>query len=245
MIDQGLFSYLNSWAAVSFGPILLAVTLIKKKYNLSIIIFIFHIFIFGVSSHKAYLLYPFVVFFVYLFHQSSKSLVVVPILTSFIIVICFAVYIIFDDYWLTSLFINRVIFVPSLLTFKYYEFFSQNHFIYWSESITSNFISYPYDLNTARLIGDYMGRDEHANNSFLSTGYMHAGIAGMILYGILCGLLLRLIDSIRQRTAGSVCCGSDRCTLLYTHNIGRSADCFADSWYRNNHFDVIYAPIKA
>jgi hypothetical protein len=106
------------------------------------------------------------------------------------------IFIIFDNNLYGSLFIRRVFFVPSFLTFTYYEFFSNEQFIFWSNSITSKFIEYPFDLYPAKLIGAYLGTDAHANNSFLSTGYMHAGIVGILFYSIIFSLILRLFDSI-------------------------------------------------
>ena len=142
-------------------------------------------------------------------------------------------YIVYADILWGSLFIRRVFFVTSFLTFTYYEFFSLHEFVYWSSSITSSFIDYPYELNPAEVIGAYIGTDAHANNSFLSTGYMHAGILGIIFYGILVGLLLRLIDSLSHKGVPpwvavasvivpfqSLLMSADLLTALLTHGIG-------------------------
>ena len=85
-------------------------------------------------------------------------------------------------------------FVPSYLTFIYYEFFSTENFIYWSNSFTSNFVEYPYDANPAKIIGKYLDTNDHANTSFLATGFMHAGIFGIILYSLIFVIILRIID---------------------------------------------------
>ena len=61
--------------------------------------------------------------------------------------------------------------------------FPENPRVYWSGSITNLFINYPYKMNPALLIGNYLAvLGSSANNSFLSTGYMHAGIWGIIFY---------------------------------------------------------------
>ena len=107
--------------------------------------------------------------------------------------------------------------------------------MYWSNSITAAFVDYPYDLNPAELIGRYMGTDSHANNSFLATGYMHAGIAGIVIYGIVVGLLFRIIDSLAYKgvpawvavasiivPSQSLLVGADLPTAVLTHGIGMS-----------------------
>ena len=97
------------------------------------------------------------------------------------------------------MFIRRAFFVPAKLTFDYYDFFSSNPLVYWSSSITSSFIDYPYSTNTALLMGEYLGDSTtSANNSFLSTGYMHAGVPGMIFYGLFVGFLFRLVDALAK-----------------------------------------------
>jgi hypothetical protein len=117
----------------------------------------------------------------------------------------------------------------------YYEFFSQNQWVFWSNSFASQFINYPYDLNPAQLIGSYMGTGSHANNSFLATGYMHAGTAGIVAYSIFVGFLFRVIDSLAHKglppwvavasiliPSQSLLVGADLPAALLTHGIGAS-----------------------
>jgi hypothetical protein len=71
------------------------------------------------------------------------------------------------------------------------------------------------------------------NNTFLSTGYMHAGVWGIILYGVLAGFLFRLIDSLAGRAlpvwlvlaviivpSRSLLLSADLPTSILTHGIG-------------------------
>ena len=233
VINQGLMGYINIWAIKVFGPTLLAVSLWKKKYWIALLIFGLHVVWFGISSHRSVLFYPFLVTFLWLWFRSSKALALIPIAMATTVLMSFLAYVVFADIWLGSLFIRRVFFVPSFLTFTYYEFFSLREFVYWSSSITSSFIDYPYELNPAKEIGAYLGTDSHANNSFLSTGYMHAGIPGVMFYGILVGLLFRLIDSLSFKGAPpwvavasmivpsqSLLTSADLPTALITHGIG-------------------------
>lgn len=234
VINRGVMGYLNVWAQKVFGPIVLAVALWKKKYSLALAVFGLHVLWFGISSQKSVLFYPLVIFFLWFGFQRSRALALVPLGMSILILMGFLSYLFFSDIILGSLFIRRVFFLPSLLAFAYYDFFSQNQLVYWSNSITSSFIQYPYNLKPPELICSYaLGKECHANVSFLSTGYMHAGILGTIIYGILVGLIFRCIDSLANKgippwlAVASVIVptlalvtSSDLPTALLTHGLG-------------------------
>jgi hypothetical protein len=196
VISTGLMGYLNTWAFKVFGPFLLIIFLSSRKYFFASLVFLLHLFWFGVSSHKAVLFVPFVIIFIYMWFRNNKGLSIIPISLTLVISFSYFFFIIFDNNLYGSLFIRRLFFVPSFLTFTYYDFFSNEQFIFWSNSITSKFIEYPFNLLPAKLIGAYLGIDANANNSFLSTGYMHAGIVGILFYSIIFTLILRLFDSI-------------------------------------------------
>ncbi len=198
-IDKGVMSYINVWASKVFGPALLALALWRKRYFLASVVIGMHIFWFGVSSHKSIIIYPFLIIFIWFWFENAKDLSLIPFSLVILVSSLLMYYYITNEIFIGSMFIRRAFFVPAKLTFDYYEFFSTNPFIYWSNSFASPFIEYPYTTNTALLIGSYLGNDTTAaNNSFLSTGYMHAGIFGMFIYGVLVGLLFKLIDDLSR-----------------------------------------------
>ena len=82
------------------------------------------------------------------------------------------------------------------------------------------------------MIGAYRETESHANSSFLSTGYMHAGIIGVLFYSIIFSLILRLFDSIAYNQKfiwisvaiviipiRSMISGADLPTALLTHGV--------------------------
>lgn len=235
LLDKGVMGYLNVWATKIFGPILLALSLWRRRYFLSVIIFGLHIIWFGISSHKGVLFYPFLITFLWAWFRKTRALSLVPLGMSLSVIFSYLIYFIYGEVVVGSMFVRRVFLVPAKLTFDYYEFFSINSFVYWSNSISSYFIDYPYSMNTSLLIGDYLGTEASANNSFLATGYMHAGIPGMVLYGVLVGLLFRLIDSLARNgvpvwvavatmivPSQALLTSADLPTALLTHGIGMS-----------------------
>jgi len=236
LINQGPMGYIVSWVTKVLGPTLLAFFLWRKNFWGVFLIFSLHLFWFGMTSHKAVLFYPLLVTFLWFWFRLSKALALIPIMYASLVLLSFMSYLVIDYTWLGSLFIRRVFFVPPYLTFRYLEFFSLNEFVYWSSSITSSFIDYPYELDPSKEIGVYIGKEgANANTSFLATGYMHAGIPGIIFYGIFVGLLFRLIDSLSVNGVPpwvgvtsiiipmqSLIRGADLPTALLTHGLGLS-----------------------
>ena len=165
---------------------------------------LFHITWFGVSAHKSIVFYPILIIGVWFFFSRFRALSLIPIgLTALVILSC----LIFTqlNYILpASLFIRRLFFVIANLSFDYYTFFDINEFVWWSNSITSFFIKYHYNMPPARLIGAFRDTQGWANDSFLATGFMHAGIVGVILYSIIVGLLLRISDSMVNRNSPTI-----------------------------------------
>lgn len=233
VINAGMMGYLNTWATKVFGPVLMAVALWRSKFLMAALVFVLHLYWFGVSSHKSVLFFPFLILFLWAWFRNTRALALIPLAMSAVIIFSTAAYLFWDNIFLGSMLVRRVFFVPAQLTFVYYEFFSLYDFVYWSNSFLSMVTDYPYETTTALLIGSYMGTDSAANNSFIATGYMHAGVYGVISYGILVGLLFRLIDSLARDgippwvaiacvivPSQSLLINADLPTALLTHGIG-------------------------
>ena len=75
-------------------------------------------FWFGVMSHRAILFYPFLIVFM-VFLRSSKSLLLIPLGMAFVVLLSLFIFLYFDITLLASLFIRRLFFVTSHLTFTY------------------------------------------------------------------------------------------------------------------------------
>ena len=233
VIGKGPMGYVNTWAYKVFGPALLAIALWKRHFWLAGLVFLLHLYWFGVSSHKSVLFYPFLVLFLWVWFRRTRALSVVPFAMAGVVITVLLVYLVADYGFPASMFIRRVFFVIANNTFYYYEFFSDNELVCWSNSVLSRVLEYPYDLNPARLIGDSRGTESHVNNTFLSTGYMHAGVWGIVFYGILAGFIFRLVDSVSASgvpiwvaiavlivPSRSLLLSADLPTALLTHGIG-------------------------
>ena len=196
-INLGGMAYLNTMAFKLGGPCLLAIALYRKWYVLAVLVCLLQVFWFGASSHKAVLFYPTLVIFIWYFFERNNNLYIIPS-ALFLVVFCsLLAYIYFDHKLAASLFIRRTFFVICQNMFDYFIYFQNEPMLLWSNSITSKYIEYPYDLTPPVLIGQWRGTGANVNNSFISMGFMHAGVAGIVLYGVLVGFIFRIIDSLR------------------------------------------------
>jgi len=196
----GVTAYTTSWTLLIFAPFLLINEYENGGYLNAFIIFFLYFIWFGMTSHKSFVFYPFFITFVYKISKSIQFnlyfLKYITYLLSLCIIIDF--YLPFPE--LSNNIARRIFYVPSFLTFVYYEFFTNNAKVFWSNSFMSFFIDYPYNESVPFVIGNFLNDSTlYANNSFFSTSYMNAGIFGIILYSFIMSFILFVLDIISLR----------------------------------------------
>lgn len=235
-LDHGIFSYINNWLPKVFAPCLLSILLLNKNMKYVGFIFLLCTFWFSMTGHKSLIFYPFISLIIYFSLRKSNSYNLILYSLIAIISISFIFYLFNkESYLIPSMFIRRVFFVPSSLWFAYFEFFEQNDLVYWSNSFMSPIIKYPYSIPPPKIIGDFVGTGAWANNSFIPNGYMHFGIIGVFIYGLIVSLILYLMDIISSKNVPIwftisifivpfhiLSTSSDLVTALLTHGIALS-----------------------
>lgn len=198
LTNLGVLAYINTWVLNVFNLALISYMLLKKKYMYFFLLCLVQVFFFGISAHKSVLFTPLVVLSIYLYLSRTKSLATLPLAFSSLILICMALYIFNDDIVSASIFVRRVFFVPSQLTFVYFDFFSNNSYAYWTDSFS--ILGNPVYPNGVSLsIGNYLGgEDLSANNGFVSSGYAQAGVWGIVVYSFLILLILKTINQLSK-----------------------------------------------
>lgn len=193
----GLLSYTNNWTYKIFNMVLFAIALRYRRYFLAIIIFGVQVYFYAASAHKSILFLPILIIGVWFYFRKTNSLAVVPFLFSSVIAFTLITYYLLGDILASSLFSRRVFFVPANLTYVYFDFFHSNPKVLWSNSVLSSFLTYPYDLSMAYVVGSYLGKEGMgANNGFVASGYAHAGLFGVFFYALIIGLILRFINDV-------------------------------------------------
>lgn len=236
VINIGIWAYINTWAFKVFNPLLIAWSLYRKNYFLFWVSLSLQVFFFGISSHKSVLFYPVLILALYFFIERRYSLHLVVLGIIGIIGMADILFFFSEQILPASLFIRRVMYVPALLNYAYYEFFSENGFVYLTTAKPfSFFFKYPYQYPPPLLVSSYLWGQTNtwANNGFLATSYMHFGFSGMILFSLIVGMLLQLIDIlVRNRLPlwfglslvvvplFSLFTSSDLTTALLNHGLG-------------------------
>jgi hypothetical protein len=161
------------------------------------------------TAHKSTLFSPLLIFLVYVVSR-SRNLIYKFNLT-FLVVLLIAL----GDFWLqvnyapetfgttAALTLERVFFTPAHLNYMYYDFFSKNEWVLFSNSkLTLGLLDYPYPLDGSYMIGDaYFGNDQmSANTGWFGSGYMQAGFAGVLLYALIIGAVFKYIDECARRS---------------------------------------------
>lgn len=196
LANVGFFSYFNNWVFGVFSIFLMCYCLYKKRFLYFFVLVLVQVFFFGVSNHKSVLLYPVMIFVLWIYFSRTRTMSIIPLGFLFIIAICLLLYLFFDHVIAGSLFIRRVLFVPAKLTLDYFSFFSINEFIWWSNSVLSSFFVYPYGLPLSEVVGQYNGSGSSANNGFIASGYAHAGLFGVAMYSLIFVYFLKFLDHI-------------------------------------------------
>jgi len=190
-----LGGYIFSWMANIIIPFLIVLSVVKKKRFYLIPLFIFQILLFSISGHKSYFFLPLFALTLAWIVKRKNPLNWMCSGLILVIIIGIGFYWIQNDLLIMSLFTRRTLFISPFLSFRYYEFFSNNSFVYLSHhQIFNKFLTYPYELIPAKLIGKIYRNGSHSNNGMMSDGYMNFGFMGMMLWAIFYSIIFKIID---------------------------------------------------
>lgn len=200
----GVFGYITPLIGKVIIPVAFVLALLYKKYAMAGILMCLSILVFGLTANKAPLFYPFFIFLVYIFASGKNLVLKFNIAILVLLVICIGDFWMAEKYsndvfgWVGSLLMRRLFIVPSEINFMYYDFFSRNELVLFSNSkLSLGLIDYPYPIDVSHMIGlKYMGGIEtSANTGWFGSGYMQAGFFGLVLYAFLIALIFKYVDA--------------------------------------------------
>lgn len=107
--------------------------------------------------------------------------------------------------FLANVVFRRVMFVPALMNYQYYELAQENGIDYYRQSLGILGNS-RYSNDIARIIGQqYYGNDvANANNGLFADAYINLGAVGCILMPILIIIVLKIIEDAGEKLPKSV-----------------------------------------
>lgn len=195
----GFMQYLVTWQGAILNVFVMIVTLVSRRKYSFIFVSILQIMLYLLTTHKTFLFYPFVLYILILVLNRSKLHVgyIAAVGSSFGVLLSLGINKIFGNLMIPSMVISRIFFLPAQISYQYYEFFSQNGFVYLSHSVFRILFQTPvYSDHPIRLIGQAYYTNNWPNTGYLGDAYMNFGVIGMIIFSIIFGIVLKVIESL-------------------------------------------------
>ncbi len=199
----GVINYFYHLSVKTILPISLVFFMIRKKPAFIVIYILALLYLFVISGNKfVYFTAITLVCFYYVGKDYTSKIRYFFIVT----ILLFALFPIIDYAIIKSVkpifsgtFVNRFLFIPSLLTQWYFDFFEGKPFYFAESHFFNHFVKSPYDMPVGFLISKtYLNTtDTYANNGIVSDGFMNLGYFGVLLFSFLFSLLFALFNSIK------------------------------------------------
>lgn len=199
-----VYGYISPLIGKVVVPIGFVLALIQRKFVMAFLLTCCSVLIFGLTAHKSTLFAPLLIFLVYSVSERKRiplKLNAAILLLLSIALLDFWMYERYGDGifgWVGNLVMRRSFLVPGHINYMYYDFFSQNNFVLFSNSRFSlGMMEYEYPLDVAHLIGSIYHNDEKlsANAGWLGSGYMQAGFVGLLIYALIIAVIFKYIDA--------------------------------------------------
>ena len=196
--QSNLLGYVGTWTWTVVTTFLIAWSLARRQWLLLPILLAVQVYFFGITSAKAVLFFPALVFVTYIFAQPNRSLTWLFKAGFLFVSVGILEEALLGTFLWNQVLVRRVLWDAGRLNWSYYELFSKIGHVYLSENVLQFLIPYPFALDPQHLVGlTVYGRpDANADTGFLGTAYMHFGPAGMIVFSLITGLLMRITDML-------------------------------------------------
>lgn len=180
---------------------------LKRKNIFEIVLAVVAFFcMFSVSSGKSTLLYIAVAVFVFLYDRflnMKKFNEVFGLLLLAALIGCVLIYLIFKSSKIYGLVFRREMFIPAWMNSLYYDFFSRNPKVYWSQStfFFQNILHAGYSAAPVELINNafFNGEVPSPNTGLFADAYLNFGVAGVLIYPVLLSAVIHYSGKIFRK----------------------------------------------
>lgn len=187
-------------------PISLAVSIKEKKWLWTFALIIFQVWLFLITGFKTYFFLSFVVIFFSVLKIKDNISFTLGGMNLAIIGSCLA-FIATREIMIPALIFDRVLFFPALIKYAYFDFFSKNPFLHFSQSTIGHILGMtsPYKTHFVYMIGDlYFGKPQmYANTGYVADAFANAGLFGIILVCTLFAFIFVYVDMISTKQSNS------------------------------------------
>lgn len=180
-------------------PIFIAERLYHKKRVQSILLFFVGIIAYSVTGSKS-VLFSYILTYIVFYLYDSKFVKKIPWATASLAAFS-ALELSFNKiFFITDVVLRRVLFVPSLLSYYYYDFFSVNQVDYFKQSFL-RLLGYKssYGIPITFMIGEIYFSGANANAGLFSDAYYNLGSIGVIIMPIFIILLIKIFRGVTNK----------------------------------------------
>jgi len=195
----GPVAYLVEWSKNVFLPGLLSLALWRRSWLLAGVTLVFFIIFFGITSAKAVLFYPVLMLLIYAGVRLRNLAMFITSSIISVIGIAWLLTLQIGQNFLSSTLLLRSFSVPTFDSFRYFEYFENMDKMYFRNTLLGAPFRTAESDAIALTIGQNTwgyGSEVQANVGVFATAYMHLGWYGMILFPIIVGGCLRLLDKL-------------------------------------------------
>ncbi len=195
---SALARYAVTWIGNVIGPFLIALGLLRRTPALLATGVALQLLIYGTTGFKSVLFSTLLLaaLFVAMAFQRRYFGAILSVGAASLVILTTAFDALFNTIVFSSLFVRRLIATPGILTGWYYDFFVDRPKALLGHSVLEPWVDYPYDRLPPLLIGqNYFGNEAtYANANVWADAFANFGVAGIVAYSVLLGLLLWSFD---------------------------------------------------
>lgn len=193
-------SSIKNFGSIILIPIFMTYSFLNKKWILLVFSVFVQLALFSITMEKTILFSIFVVFGTIIFKKLVQKNPTLFILFGvfFLNFSAFLEGIFLKTTKIFVLFSRRMMYLPALLNYEYYDFFSRHKKLFWTQDIAflHKIFRHQYEQSVIDIINyNYFGGFVPSPNSgMFSEAYMHFGIFGIIIYGVLFALFIYILQ---------------------------------------------------
>lgn len=193
-----LLGYALQFQTAALNPVFMAAGVALNRLIPLTAGIIGQILIYSVTGYKLTILSPIFVIALALFLRGKRSFSGFSLASAMVITMIASIALdtLLTNKFLVTVFVNRLIAAPGVLTAAYLHVFDGQPKYLWSHSFMAPFIEPPYDLTPGYLVGRvFQNVDSQANVNLFGDGYANWGWTGVIIEAAFLVLVLATLGS--------------------------------------------------
>ena len=197
----GIISYIRQIVSSIIVPLLLLLSIYRKKYLLVIWLIFITVINFSFAANKSIIFFPIILIGGYIFYRKRAISLIIPACILIEIIAIVEKNILNNVGLIISLFFRRQGFLLAKLSEDYYRFFLENPTDLFRNSIMGKFgFASIYNEPISKVIGNnYETQVINCNNGILADVFSGLGIIGLIVMPIILIICFRIFDFVASR----------------------------------------------